>query len=154
MSRLDERDKKLSQAMGLKGGFPPFVELLGLNFEPTEGDGIAVSVAMRDDLTIGPGGPLHGGVISAIMDVIGGCVIVWGLKREIKGQPLEEQAKRLSRVSTIDLRIDYLRPGRGKVFTATGSVMRTGRKVAVARMELRNEEQTLIAVGTGTYSVG
>ena len=79
---------------------------------------------------------------------------MWGLKKEIKGLPLEDQAKRLSRVSTIDLRIDYLRPGRGKLFTATGSVMRTGRKVAVARMELRNEEQTLIAVGTGTYSVG
>jgi uncharacterized protein (TIGR00369 family) len=154
MSRLDERDQKLSKAMGLKGGFPPFVELLGLNFEPTEDDGIAVSVAMRDDLTINPGGPLHGGLISAIMDVIGGSVIAWGLKKDIIGLPLEEQAKRLSRVSTIDLRIDYLRPGRGKLFTATGSVMRTGRKVAVARMELRNEEQTLIAVGTGTYSVG
>lgn len=132
MSRLDGRDKKLSQAMGLKGGFPPFVELLGLDFETAGDDGIAVSVAMRDDLTIGPGGPLHGGVVSAIMDVIGGCVIAWGLKKEIKGLPIEEQAKRLSRVSTIDLRVDYLRPGRGKLFTATGSVMRTGRKVAVA----------------------
>ena len=151
---MDERDQKLSQAMGLKGGYPPFVGLLGLVFEPLEGDGIAIKLPMRDDLTISAGGPLHGGVVSAIMDVIGGCVIVWGLKREVAGQPLEEQAKRLSRVSTIDLRVDYLRPGKGKMFTATGAVMRTGRKVAVARMELRNEEQILIAGGTGTYGVG
>ena len=80
-------------------------------------------------------------------------MIVWGLRKEIEGLPLKEQAKKLSRVSTIDLRIDYLRPGMGKLFTATGSVMRTGKKVAVARMELRNEVDTLIAVGTGTYTV-
>jgi len=32
--------------------------------------------------------------------------------------------------------------------------MRSGRKVAVTRMALHNEEDTLIAVGTGTYIVG
>jgi acyl-coenzyme A thioesterase PaaI-like protein len=32
--------------------------------------------------------------------------------------------------------------------------MRTGRKVAVTRMELKNQEDLLIAVGTGTYIVG
>jgi len=151
---MDETDQKLSQTMGLKGGFPPFLELLGVDFEPTEDGGIAVNVAMRDDLTISPSGPLHGGAISAIMDVIGSSVVAWGLKKEMGGLPLEDQVKRLSRVSTIDLRVDYLRPGRGTSFTATGSVMHLGKKVAVARMELRNEEETLIAIGTGTFSVG
>jgi acyl-coenzyme A thioesterase PaaI-like protein len=32
--------------------------------------------------------------------------------------------------------------------------MRTGKKVAVTRMELHNDEDLLIAVGTGTYIVG
>jgi acyl-coenzyme A thioesterase PaaI-like protein len=32
--------------------------------------------------------------------------------------------------------------------------MRTGRKVAVTRMELKNDENVLIAVGTGAYIVG
>ena len=62
--------------------------------------------------------------------------------------------QRLSKVGTIDMRVDYLRPGTGKHFTATGWILRTGGKVAVTRMELRNEEETLIAVGTGTYTVG
>jgi uncharacterized protein (TIGR00369 family) len=57
-------------------------------------------------------------------------------------------------VGTIDLRIDYLRPGRGRTFTATGRVMRAGKRVAVTRMELHNAEAVLIAVGTGTYMVG
>jgi uncharacterized protein (TIGR00369 family) len=153
MTGMDDRDEKISKEMGLKGGYPPFVDLLGMTFEPLDDGGISIRLAMRDDLTLKSGGPLHGGAVSAVMDVIGGSVIVWGLKKEMEGLPFEEQARKLSRVSTIDLRIDYLRRAKGKMFTATGSVMRSGSKVAVARMELHNEEGTLIAVGTGTYSV-
>ena len=52
------------------------------------------------------------------------------------------------------MRVDYLRPGRGNRFQSSGTVMRTGNKVAVTRMELRNEENVMIAVGTGAYIVG
>ena len=58
------------------------------------------------------------------------------------------------RISTIDMRVDYMRPGKGDHFFSTGTVMRTGRKVAVTRMELRNQDDLLIAVGTGAYIVG
>ena len=52
------------------------------------------------------------------------------------------------------MRVDYLRPGRGNGFQSSGTVMRTGNKMAVTRMELRNEANTMIAVGTGAYIVG
>jgi acyl-coenzyme A thioesterase PaaI-like protein len=32
--------------------------------------------------------------------------------------------------------------------------LRTGARVAVTRMEMRNDADKLIAVGTGTYTVG
>lgn len=153
MSRMNDKEQKISEEMGLGGGYPPLIDLLGMKFVPLEDDGISIKLPMRDVLSLGPGGPLHGGVISAVMDVIGGSVVAWGIRKELADLPLEEQAKRLRRVSTIDLRVDYLRPGKGQEFTATGTVMRSGRKVAVARMELRNEVDTLIAVGTGTYTV-
>ncbi len=54
----------------------------------------------------------------------------------------------------INLRIDYIRPGKGQHFTATSNILRVGSKIAVSRMELRNEEDVLIAVGTGTYTAG
>ena len=60
---------------------------------------------------------------------------------------------RFGQLGTIDLRVDYLRPGRGESFTATGHNLRTGRRVAVARVELRNDLDELIAVGTGSYVV-
>jgi acyl-coenzyme A thioesterase PaaI-like protein len=36
----------------------------------------------------------------------------------------------------------------------TGSILRDGKKVVVVRMEMKNEEDSLIAVGTGTFLVG
>ena len=56
-------------------------------------------------------------------------------------------------VGTIDLRIDFLRPGTGTRFFAKGYLLRTGSRVAVTRMELHNEDDVLIAVGTGAYVV-
>lgn len=67
---------------------------------------------------------------------------------------MEEIAKRLFNVSTIDLRVDFLRPGRGEHFVASGSIMRTGKKVGVIRTQFHNDKEVLIAVGTGTYIVG
>jgi len=60
----------------------------------------------------------------------------------------------LTKIGTIDLRIDYLRPGKGDYFISRGSIMRAGRRVSVTRMELYNDRDILIAVGTGTYIVG
>ena len=62
--------------------------------------------------------------------------------------------KRLKNIGTIDLRVDYLRPAKGKEFTATASIIRAGNKIVVTRLELHNDKQILVAVGTGTYIVG
>jgi uncharacterized protein (TIGR00369 family) len=150
---MSDKEQKISEEMGLGGGYPPLIDLLGMKFVALEGDGISIKLPMRNEISLGHGGPLHGGAISAVMDVIGGSVVAWGIRKEVADLPLEEQARRLRRVSTIDLRVDYLRPGKGREFTATGTVIRSGRKVAVARMELHNEEGVLIAVGTGTFAV-
>jgi uncharacterized protein (TIGR00369 family) len=72
----------------------------------------------------------------------------------MQGLSLSEIADKIARIGTIDMRVDYLRPGKGNRFYASGAVMRTGKKVAVTRMELKNEDNLLIAVGTGAYIVG
>jgi uncharacterized protein (TIGR00369 family) len=57
-------------------------------------------------------------------------------------------------IGTIDLRVDYLRPGRGNYFIATGRVVRLGNRVAVAHMELVNDSGDQIATGGAAYMVG
>lgn len=66
---------------------------------------------------------------------------------------MEEQLRRMGAVRTLDVRVDHLRPGKGKEFPVTASVLRDGRKVPVIRMEMVNEEQSLIATGVGTFLV-
>ena len=99
-------------------------------------------------------GILHGGVISAVLDTTGGITATASAVERMQELSNDEVATLIARIGTIDMRVDYLRPGRGIQFHSTGTVMRTGRKVAVTRMELKNEENLLIAVGTGTYIVG
>ena len=149
-----------SQSQGLKGGmdlmlrYHPFHELLGMTIEPTDDGGVRIVFPMRDDLCGHPGlGILYGGVVACMIDIIGGAIVSWHRIKDVQDKPVEEQIKRMSAIRTVDLRVDYLRPGRGKEFTVTGSILRDGKKVVVIRMELQNEEGVLIATGTGTYIV-
>jgi uncharacterized protein (TIGR00369 family) len=82
-------------------------------------------------------------------------MVAWtGIMKKMEGRSFEEIAEKFAKIGTIDLRVDYLRPGLGKYFIATGNTLRTGNKLSVTRMELHNDEGILIAVGTGSYVVG
>ncbi len=150
-----EQNQELKGGMALLLRYHPFHELIGMKVEPTEDDSVRITFPMRDDLCGHPGlGILYGGVVACVIDIIGGAVVTWHRIKDIRDHPLEEQLKRMSVIRTIDLRIDYLRPGKGRMFTVTGSILRDGKKVVVVRMELKNEEDSLIATGTGTFMVG
>jgi uncharacterized protein (TIGR00369 family) len=133
----------------------PFNKVLGLKIESLKMDNVCIKFKMEDDF-IGNyvQGILHGGVISAVLDTTGGLAASMGVLQKMVGRTAEEIGKSLTKIGTIDLRIDYLRPGKGKYFIAKGSIMRAGRRVSVTRMELYNDQDLLIAVGTGTYIVG
>lgn len=132
----------------------PFNKVLGLTVESLNLDQASVRLPMREEL-IGNfiRGSLHGGVISSTLDFMGGLVAFLSVLKTMQGQSVQAMAERFAKIGTIDMRIDYLRPGIGDYFIATGYVLRTGKKVAVTRMELHNHERQLIAVGTGAYIV-
>ncbi|WP_348250141.1 thioesterase family protein, partial [Salmonella enterica] len=73
-------------------------------------------------------------------DVAAGLVCAGSTLTRHETISVDELRQRLSRMGTIDLRADYLRPGRGNRFTATSSLLRPGNTVAVARVELHNED--------------
>ena len=132
----------------------PFNRVLGLKVHSLNMERPKIRFAMHDAL-VGNyiRGSLHGGVISAVIDVTGGLSAFMGLQKKLAGEPLDIKLEKFRKLGTIDLRIDYLRPGVGKMFEATGYVLRTGHKVAVTRIELKNETEQLIAVGTGAYVI-
>jgi len=133
----------------------PFNKYLGLKIDSISKEGVVVRIDMRDEL-VGNFEKkiLHGGVISTILDFTGGVIAQIHVIKEMQDASLDKIVKRLTSMGTIDMRVDYMRPGKGNHFLATGHILRLGHKVAVARTEFVNEAGVLIAVGTSTYIVG
>jgi uncharacterized protein (TIGR00369 family) len=130
----------------------PFNKFLGLQIESITPDRIKVFFTMRDDLMGNyTRNMLHGGVISSVIDATDGLAAVIGIQEKMRGKTLEAKLERSWRVSTIDLRVDFLRPGVGKRFVVTAYTLRSGNKVVVIRIELHNDQDDLIAVGTGSW---
>ena len=131
----------------------PFNDFLGLTFEAGDDGRLRIRFRMREEF-IGNflRGTLHGGVISTVLDTVGGLTAFVAVLSEGQGEEGVDLG-RLEQVGTIDLRVDYLLPGTGEEFVATGFVLRKGRRVVVTRMELHNEKGDLIAVGTSANNV-
>lgn len=133
----------------------PFHQFLGLRVKRYDLSGVEVELAMKPEL-VGNfhHNILHGGVTATILDVVGGLTAFAGLVASRDNWQSEQLEQRLKALSTIDLRVDYLRPGKGVCFTGTGEVIRSGNRISVCKMELHNEKNHQIALGTATYVVG
>lgn len=130
----------------------PFNRTLGIELTRFDGEGLEIRVPMRPDL-VGNyvRGNLHGGVISATLDLVGGLVSLHAAISSGSLDTIPDAMRAFGRMGTIDLRVDYLRPGYGEAFIGTGHALRVGKKVTVTRMELHNEVGEQLAVGTGAY---
>jgi uncharacterized protein (TIGR00369 family) len=98
-------------------------------------------------------GRLHGGVISAVLDAMGGLAAMVGVAERHSSDNAQQVLHRFARLGTIDLRVDFLRPGLGRHFVATADVTRLGGRVGSTQMRLINDEGTLIATGAASYIV-
>jgi uncharacterized protein (TIGR00369 family) len=85
----------------------------------------------------------HGGLLAALVDAASGAAAAL---------TLSDMAQAPS-VATVDMRVDFLRPARGKRLSAVGSVMRSGRAVVVVRTDVFDEDGSLVVLGTSTFTV-
>ena len=129
----------------------PFNRVLGLTIDSLDFEAPRLRFDMRPELVGNPVRQiLHGGVISATLDVVGGLAIALA---SLAAKPELATMAQFPNIGTIDLRVDYLRPGRGKHFVATGRVVRLGGRVAVVHMDLVNDTGEQIATGSAAYIV-
>lgn len=96
---------------------------------------------------------IHGGVISAVLDAIGSAAVMACLAAKHMKESPTERLERFAKLGTIDLRVDYLRPGIGEHFTIHAHALRVGTRVGTSRMEFRGPDGTLMSTGTGAYIV-
>lgn len=131
-----------------------FNKLMGLKLQALSAAQAHVSLAMRTELVGNfSEGRLHGGVISAALDTTGGIAVTAALCARYADESFEQHAVRFSKLGTIDLRIDYLRPGISKQFEMRAEVIRLGSRIANTRMEFFGDDGKLLATGNGVYIV-
>ena len=121
----------------------PFNRFLGIQVKVLQ-DGFArMELPFRQEFIGDPIRPaLHGGVVSTLVDTCGGCA-VW------------TRVESLDRVATVDLRVDYLRPGPLADLACEATVVRAGNRVGVADMKLFaiEDPDRIIATGKGVYNI-
>jgi len=131
-----------------------FNQTLGLQVLSVRPGDVRGRILMRPEL-VGhyAYGRLHGGVISATLDAMGGLALLVGIAERHPHDNTMQVMHRFAKMGTIDLRIDYLRPGLGQHFIATADVTRLGGRIGSTQMRLVNDEGTLLATGAAAYVV-
>lgn len=95
---------------------------------------------------------LHGGVAATLLDSLGGIAGMAQLYSRATPEDLAETTKKATRLATVDMRVDYLAPGRGKFFIARAETLRLGRKGCTMRMTMVNDEGKPIATAIASYA--
>ena len=131
-----------------------FNRVLGLKITSVLPQRVTGRIDMRPDL-VGHFAyhRLHGGVISAGLDAMAGLAVMAALGARHMDESVPQRLARFARIGTIDLRVDYLRPGIGDRFELWAEVMRIGSRVASTRMEFHAADGALLSTGTAAYIV-
>jgi len=131
-----------------------FNQTLGLKITSITPQGVTGSILMRPELVGHPSyNRLHGGVISAGLDAMGGVAVLAAIGARHMDEPVPARVARFAKLGTIDLRIDYLRPGIGERFELRAEVIRLGSRVASTRMEFLGADGKLLSTGAGAYII-
>lgn len=120
-----------------------FNRFLGIRIQEIRSGFVVMTLPFREELIGDPFRPaLHGGAMSTLLDTCGGAA-VWSA------------AEPHDRVSTVDLRVDYLRPGPLEDLRCEATVLRMGNRVGVADMHVSSVSapDRIIASGKGVYNV-
>ena len=131
-----------------------FNQVLGLKVIDLRPDGVTGRIDMKPDL-VGhyAYNRIHGGVISAGLDAMGGLAVMAAIGAKHMDEAPEQRLHRFAKLGTIDLRIDYLRPGIGSHFELRAHVLRLGSRVATTRMEFMGPDGELMSAGAAAYIV-
>jgi uncharacterized protein (TIGR00369 family) len=152
--RSDSEQARLETALQVYVRSVAFNQMLGLEAESVRPAQVRIRLDMRPNL-IGTAEHrrLHGGAIATALDVAGGMALMVAMADKHGDETIEQLRHRFARMGTIDLRIDYLRPGLGEYFVAAADVIRLGGRIGSTQMRLVNDHGTLIATGVANYIV-
>lgn len=117
----------------------PFNSLIGIRPVRGHKDGLTVECTVRKEL-LNTAGVLHGGVTATMADAAAGMAIT----RLTGGK---------KRITTVEMKLNYFRPVPGGKLRARAYVIRLGSQIAVARVDLHDNEKNLAGAALVTYMI-
>ncbi len=124
--------------MDEEGGFR---DLVGIELSEA-GEGRAVVRMKTGERHLNPGGTVHGGAISTLVDVS---------MAEAIGTTLAEEDER---PVTVEMKVTYMEPGEPGVIASTARVRKSGKRITVVEAEVVQEpDGEVVALATGTYTI-
>jgi uncharacterized protein (TIGR00369 family) len=118
-----------------------FRELVGAEVSEA-GDGRAVVRLRAEERHLNPGGTVHGGAISTLVDIS---------MAEAIGTAVADEDER---PVTVEVKVNYMAPGKPGTLVSTARVRKGGKRVTVVEAEVvQEEDDEVVALATGTYTV-
>src|SRR5262252_6951310 len=117
----------------------PYCARLGVGVEDLAVDRARIRIPY-DDANSNPGRALHGGVAASTIDVAG-VLAAWS------GLPAWPPPE----AGTLDLAVDYLAAAIGEDIVAESAVLRRGKEIVYAEVDVRNDAGKRIAKGLVTH---
>jgi len=117
----------------------PYNRRLGVRVEAGSADAVRIRVPYKDENS-NPGRALHGGVPASAID-IAGTLAAWAGLEDRPGL----------RGGTLDLSVDYLAAAIGEDIVAEARVLRRGKEIVYADVEVANDAGKMIAKGLVTH---
>jgi len=85
-------------------------------------------------------GGVHGGVLSSVIDS--------ALLQSVRSETGPDD-----QLTTVELKVNFLRPAQGFTFECHGEALRVGRTLGVSSARLVDEQGRIVAAGLGTISI-
>jgi uncharacterized protein (TIGR00369 family) len=115
----------------------PYAMLIGLELGEISPGAVSIHLDVRNDLKQNQG-VIHGGAVASLIDTAAAFAVLTQLDTN-------------ERVSTTDLTIHYLRRTTSGRLTAEARIVRGGRRLFVLSVEVRNDQQILVATAVTSY---
>ena len=116
---------------------------LGVEVEDAAPGRVRLRVPIRDELCNAAGAPVHGGVLSALVDMaVGGALAT-----------LHEAAEGGVGQTTLDLNVSFMGSATRGAVVAEGRILKRGRTIAFGEATVTDAEGRLLAAGRATYMI-
>jgi len=116
-----------------------FTQLVGTELSNAE-EGRATISLKAEERHLNPSGTVHGGAISTLIDAA-------------MAEALNTMIKEGEQPFTIQITVNYMKPGKPGRLTSTAQVRKGGERITIVEAEVvQEDEDEVIALATGTYT--